>query len=108
MKRLAILPLILLCTSVRAQMEDNEIKNVAKQRTLAECEIVVSPNPSQGMIFINAPAGTKCIVSSSKGTYIGTWNVEDDGFRLEGLSTGTYIVVIKDGEQAVTRKFIVL
>ena len=108
MKKIALLPLFLLCVSVYAQTEENEIKKVVNQRALAECKVVVSPNPSHGTIFVNAPNGSKCTVSSAKGTYIGTWSVADDGLRLEGLSTGTYVVMIKQEEQHVMRKFIVL
>ena len=94
--------------SAKAQTSDNEIVNVDKKRTLAEYEIVVSPNPSSGAISINAPLGAQCKVVSSKGTYVGTWNVEEGGFFLDGLSDGTYIVAVTFEGQTVTRKFLVL
>jgi hypothetical protein len=94
--------------SVKAQTSDNEIVNVDKKRMLAEYEIVVSPNPSSGAISINAPFGAQCKVVSSKGTYVGTWGVQDDGFFLDGLSEGTYIVAVTFEGQTITRKFLVL
>lgn len=107
MKKAALLQLFLLCVGFTyAQAENQHLDR--RKKSLAECHVVVSPNPSYGTIFVNAPEGSRCIVSSSKGTYIGTWNIEKDGFRMEGLSTGTYVVIIKHNNQTETRKFIVL
>jgi hypothetical protein len=108
MKKMSLLSMLILCFFSKAQTDDNEIKNVAKKRALAECEIVVSPNPSQGTIFVNAPDGSTVILTSSKGTYIGSWEVHSGGFKLEGMSTGTYVAIINDDNSVVTRRFIVL
>ena len=107
MKKVVLLQLFLLFGIAFAQTNGNTSQS-KKQKELAQCHIVVAPNPSHGTIFVNAPEGSRCIVSTSKGTYIGTWLVEKEGFRMEGLSTGTYIVMIKQNQQMETRKFIVL
>lgn len=94
--------------ATEAQTYDNEIVNVSNKRALAEIEITVSPNPSKGSINVNAPSGSECKVVSSKGTYIGTWKVEENGFHLDDLAIGSYVVLITLEGQTVTRKFLVL
>jgi len=94
--------------SLNAQTSDNEILKVTNQRNLAEYEIAVYPNPSSGAISLNAPEGSKCKVMSTKGTYIGTWDVEQNGFFLDGLSIGTYIVEVELNGQKITRRFLVI
>jgi len=108
MKKILLFLALVGSISAKAQTSDNDIVKVEKKRALAEYEIVVSPNPSSGAISINAPLGAQCKVVSSKGTYVGTWNVEEDGFFLDGLSEGTYIVAVTFEGQTVTRKFLVL
>ena len=103
-----MLVLLLLSFSTHAQSEDNESKNVLHNRTVSECEVLVSPNPSEGEIYINAPDGATCMLTSIKGTYIGSWRVETGGFRLSGLPTGSYIAIINDHDDVITRKFVVL
>lgn len=94
--------------ALNAQSSDNEIVQVSQKRSLAEYEIAVFPNPSSGAISLNAPEGSTCKVVSTKGTYVGTWEVEKNGFFLDGLSVGTYIVEVKLDGQAITRRFLVI
>lgn len=94
--------------SLSAQTTDNEIIQVSQQRNLAQYEIAVYPNPSSGAISLNAPEGALCKVMSTKGTYIGTWKVDENGFFLDGLSVGTYIVEVELDGQKVTRRFLVI
>lgn len=105
----SLLFLALSCTiSLNAQTTDNEIMQVSQKRALAEYEISVFPNPSSGAISLNAPEGSTCKVVSTKGTYIGTWQVDENGFYLDGLSVGTYIVEVELNGQKVTRRFLVI
>ncbi len=94
--------------TLNAQTSDNKIVEVTKKRNLAEYEIVVFPNPSSGAISLNVPKGSTCKVVSTKGTYIGTWDVEQNEFFLDGLSVGTYIVEVELDGQKVTRRFLVI
>lgn len=104
-----LLFLALGCTiSLNAQLSDNEIVQVTQKRNLAEYEITVFPNPSSGAISLNAPAGSTCKVASTKGIYVGTWEVDESGFFLDGLSVGTYIVEVTLNGQSVTRRFLVI
>lgn len=105
----ALLFLALGCTiSLNAQTSDNEIVQVNQKRNLAEYEIAVFPNPSSGAISLNAPEGSTCKVVSTKGTYVGTWEVDESGFFLDGLSEGTYIVEVELNGQKITRRFLVI
>lgn len=94
--------------TLNAQTSDNEIVQVTQKRILAEYEISVFPNPSSGAISMNVPEGSTCKVVSTKGTYVGTWEVDDSGFFLDGLSEGTYIVEVNLNGQKVTRRFLVI
>ena len=106
MKKVAVLQLLFVCNTVFAQPEDQPLKH--KQISLARSHIVVSPNPSKGAIIVNAPEGSKCIISSRAGTYFGTWIAGAEGFQLEGLPAGSFVVMIKRGKKMVTRKFVVI
>lgn len=108
MKNTLLFLALFACFASKAQTFDNEIVNVSNKRALAEYEIVVSPNPSNGSINVNAPFGAECKVVSSKGTYIGTWKVEENGFHLADLAIGSYLVMITLDGQTATRKFLVL
>lgn len=94
--------------TLNAQASDNEIIQVTQKRSLAEYEIVVFPNPSSGAISMNVPEGSTCKVLSTKGTYVGTWVVDKNGFFLDGLSEGTYIVEVDLNGQKITRRFLVI
>lgn len=96
------------CWTLNAQTTENEIKQVTQKRALAEYEINVSPNPSNGAISMNVPEGATCKLISTKGTYIGSWNVEGKLFYLDGLSVGSYIVVVTHNGQSITRRFLVI
>ena len=63
---------------------------------------------SSGAISMNAPEGSICKVASTKGTYVGTWEADEKGFFLDGLSEGTYIVEVNFNGQKITRRFLVI
>ena len=94
--------------TLNAQTSENEIVQVTQKRNLAEYEIAVFPNPSSGAISMNAPEGSICKVASTKGTYVGTWEADEKGFFLDGLSEGTYIVEVNFNGQKITRRFLVI
>lgn len=60
----------------------------------SKCEVKVYPNPSYGMINIEAPRGATCQVYSSMGTYVGTWTVSENGLSLSDLPSGSYIATV--------------
>lgn len=81
-----------------SQSEDNEILRVAKLRSdcveRSKCEVSIFPNPSPGLVKIEAPKGATCKVYSTAGTYVGTWTVYENGLSLSDLPSGSYIVAV--------------
>ena len=108
MKKSTILALLLLSGTSFAQSSGNEIEDVNKKRELASYEVVVSPNPSIDDVYINAPEGSICQIVSATGTYVGTWEVRENGIDLNDLGMGTYIAVITLKGQSIRRKFVIL
>lgn len=108
MKKLTVFALLLLSGTSFAQLQRNEIENVTNKRELASYEVVVSPNPSVDNVSINAPEGSICQVVSTAGTYVGTWEVRENGIDLNELGMGTYIAVISLNGQSIHRKFVIL
>lgn len=109
MKRMAFLQLFLLIGLFSgAQTEANQIQSIQKKRELAAYEILVWPNPSTDRVFIDAPPGARCEVFSAQGTYVGTWEAEEGGIRLDDLGSGTYLAVIRCEGETVHRRFVVL
>ena len=91
-----------------AQSNSNEIIEVSKTRELMSYDINIYPNPSTQDIHIAAPEGSICAVFSSKGTYVGTWEIRENGLDLLGMPSGSYIVTIKQGDQKVSKRFLIL
>ena len=108
MSKAIFLPLLFFSCFSFAQTDDNEIITTSNKRILAEYKILVYPNPSQGNIHLDAPEGAICKIVSSKGTYLGTWEVREEGLELMDLPLGTYIATVKVGELTTIRKFLVL
>ena len=91
-----------------AQSNSNEIIEVSKTRELMSYDINVYPNPSDKDIHVAAPEGSICTVFSSKGTYVGTWEIRENGLDLLEMPSGSYIVTIRQGDQKVSKRFIIL
>jgi hypothetical protein len=109
MNKSILIALLALSTSSFAQTNTgNEIENVQAKRELAAYEVVVSPNPSADDVSINAPEGSICKIVSTNGTYVGTWEVRENGIDLKDLGMGTYIAVISLNGQSIHRKFVIL
>lgn len=108
MKSLAILAYVVCAPLAFSQEVNNEIVEVAHQRRLAAYDIHVSTNPYDDVVVVNAPEGAICQVHSISGTYVGTWEVREDGLKLEHLGSGTFIAHIKLGDDTTTRRFIIL
>lgn len=108
MTKAIFLPLLLLSCFSFAQTDENEIINASNKRSLAEYKILVYPNPSQGYIHLDAPEGAICKIVSSKGTYLGTWEIREAGLELMDLPMGSYVATVKVGELTTIRKFLVL
>ncbi|MFT6243919.1 MAG: hypothetical protein ACJA0U_000775 [Salibacteraceae bacterium] len=98
MKKLLVVPMLLLASISFSQDEENEIYRMARLRAecveRSKCEVKVYPNPSYGMINIEAPRGATCQVYSSMGTYVGTWTVSENGLSLSDLPSGSYIATV--------------
>lgn len=108
MKKSTLFALLLLSGSTFAQSAGNEIEDITKKRELASYEVVVSPNPSVDDVYINAPEGSICQIVSATGTYVGTWEVRENGIDLNDLGMGTYIAVISLEGQSIRRRFVIL
>lgn len=81
-----------------SQIEENEIEKLVRLRSecveRSKCIVSVYPNPSQGLVNIDAPYGAVCQIYSSSGTYVGTWTVYENGLSLSDLPTGSYIATV--------------
>lgn len=109
MNKSILIALLALSSSSFAQTSTgNEIENVQAKRELAAYEVVVSPNPSAGNVSINAPEGSICKVVSVNGTYVGTWEVRENGIDLNDLGMGTYVAIISQNGQSIHRRFVIL
>lgn len=108
MKSPILLILLAFSTSGIAQNSENEIVEVAKKRQLSSYEIVVAPNPSPNFVVVSAPEGAICIVHSSSGTYVGTWEIRGEGLQLDELGSGVFIAQITYGGEAITKRFVIL
>jgi hypothetical protein len=108
MKKSTIFALLLLSAPSFAQTSGNEIVDLNAKRELASYEVVVSPNPSVDNVYINAPEGSICKIVSTSGTYVGTWEVRENGIDLNDLGMGSYIAVITLKGQSIHRRFVIL
>ncbi|MCH2223167.1 MAG: T9SS type A sorting domain-containing protein [Crocinitomicaceae bacterium] len=107
MKKYIIMLFALIGFSVFSQVEENEIIKVSNQRELALTDVSISPNPSPDLITITAPKGAMCQIVSMKGTYVGTWEISENGKLIEELGKGTYVALITKGGQSVKRRFVI-
>ena len=108
MKKQLMLAFVLFSLSSFGQTNDNEIFSVDKKRELATYNIIASPNPSPNDVVISAPEGSICQVVSMNGTYVGTWEVRDEGLKLQDLGQGTYVAVVSYKGESVRRRFVIL
>lgn len=95
-----------------AQSSDNEILQVAKLRAdcveRSLCTVEVYPNPSTGPVHVDAPKGAICQVFSSNGTYVGTWEVGENGLDLVDLPTGIFIAAVNYNGVKRTSRIVIL
>ncbi|MCJ8290583.1 MAG: T9SS type A sorting domain-containing protein [Crocinitomicaceae bacterium] len=108
MKKSTLFALLLLSAPTFAQSSGSEIEEVSVKRELASYQVIVSPNPSVDDVYINAPEGSICRIVSASGTYVGTWEVRENGIDLNDLGMGTYIAVITMKGQSIRRRFVIL
>lgn len=108
MKKSTLFALLLLSETSFAQTSQNEIEDLNAKRELAAYQVVVSPNPSADDVSINAPEGSICQIVSAAGTYVGTWEVRENGIDLNDLGMGSYIAVITYEGQSIRRRFVIL
>ena len=108
MKKSTLFALLLLSAPTFAQSSGSEIEEVSVKRELASYQVIVSPNPSADDVYINAPEGSICQIVSASGTYVGTWEVRENGIDLNDLGMGTYIAVITMKGQSIRRRFVIL
>jgi len=108
MKKSTLFALLLLSAPTFAQSSGSEIEEVSVKRELASYQVIVSPNPSVDDVYINAPEGSICQIVSASGTYVGTWEVRENGIDLNDLGMGSYIAVITMKGQSIRRRFVIL
>ena len=109
MKRLILSTTMLFVFSTLSfAQKSNEIEEIANKRKLMEYELMVTPNPATGPVTIEAPKGSTCRIVSEKGTYVGTWTLEEGKLQLESMPLGNYIIHITLGDMHVQRRLLVL
>lgn len=108
MKSLIVMSVMLISSPVLFGQSENEITRVAEQRKLMNYEISLSPNPSNGNFELRARQGSVVQISSTSGTYVGTWMMEEETLFFEGLPVGTYVIIITSDDSVETRKLLVL
>ncbi|XOV66230.1 MAG: T9SS type A sorting domain-containing protein [Fluviicola sp.] len=95
-----------------AQSSDNEILEAARLRAdcveRSLCKVDVYPNPSTGPVHVDAPKGATCMVYSTAGTYVGTWEVGEEGLDLVDLPTGTFITAVSYNGIKRTSRIVIL
>lgn len=98
MKKLSVIAMLLIGAFSFAQDSVNDIKRIAALREAcverSKCIVNIYPNPSTGPVHVDAPRGAQCRVASLSGTYIGTWEVGDQGLDLVDLPAGSYITQV--------------
>lgn len=108
MKKRMFLLFVLVSSLAFGQSNENEIISAQKQRELAHYKIIASPNPSPNDVIISAPEGSICRVASMNGTYVGTWEIREEGLNLQDLGSGTYIAIVTFNGESVRRRFVIL
>ncbi|PWL31451.1 MAG: hypothetical protein DCO96_04430 [Fluviicola sp. XM-24bin1] len=112
MNHLLFLALFGAAFSSYAQSSDNEILRVAEVRAdcveRSLCKVEVYPNPSKGPVHVDAPKGATCMVYSTAGTYVGTWEVGEGGLDLVDLSTGIFIAAVSYNGIKRTSRIVIL
>lgn len=99
---------MLLITAQAFAQSENEIINVAEAGKRLTYDISVFPNPSEGPFEIIATPGVRVQISSTSGTYIGTWIMPPEGVLKEELPQGSYLIVISEDANIEVRKLLVL
>lgn len=96
-------------TEMESSPYSNSIEQVAETRQLMTYDVAVYPNPSQGNLFVEGQNGAKVTVYSLEGTYVGTWEIGENGkVELTDLPQGSFVCSITFQEQRTMKKFIVL
>jgi len=112
MKFLLLSVLLGVTLSAHTQSSDNEIIRVAQSRAdcveRSLCKVEVYPNPSTGPVHVDAPKGATCQVFSSSGTYVGTWEVGENGLDLIDLPTGVFIAAVTYNGIKRTSRIVIL
>lgn len=87
--------------------ESNEIEDVLNKRQALEVNIY--PNPSKGVISIEAKEGASISIYSASGTYVGTWVVgPENKLVIEDLPQGSFVCSILEGESRSIKKLVIL
>lgn len=112
MNHLLFFALFSVSLSGYAQSSDNEILQTAQLRAdcveRSLCNVEVYPNPSKGPVHVDAPKGATCMVYSTAGTYVGTWEVGEDGLDLVDLPTGIFIAAVSYNGIKRTSRIVIL
>lgn len=89
--------------------EENAMEEVADKRASLEMEVSVYPNPSEGRIFVEGNNGASITVYSVEGTYVGTWLIGlEQKVEITDLPQGSYVCMISEGQNRISKKIVVL
>ena len=89
--------------------EINPIKEASQKREQMEVDVSIYPNPSEGRLFVEGKNGSVITITSVEGTYVGTWLIGDNGkTEVTDLPQGTFFCTIKEGENRISKKIVVL
>lgn len=91
-----------------SQDNTNEILQIAQKREACIERMQPYPNPSSGIIHLDAPEGSICHVVNFNGQIIGSYSILENGLYKDNLESGSYIIVIQYGTETFRRKFVVL
>lgn len=92
-----------------AQEEIKSQKNSENRKQQMEIEVSVYPNPTHGNLYIDGADGTKVIIYSLEGTYIGTWLIGSSGkVEITDLPIGTFICELHNNETLIRKRIVVL
>lgn len=88
---------------------ESSIEGISDKRESMEMEVSVYPNPSEGRIFVEGINGSSITVYSMEGTYVGTWLIGlEQKVEISDLPQGSYVCMISEGQNRISKKIVVL
>lgn len=96
-------------TEPETESSENAIQEISEKRIGLEMEVSVYPNPSEGRIFIEGKNGSSITLYSLEGTYVGSWVIGlEEKVEITDLPQGTFVCMITEGQNRISKKIVVL